>query len=203
LVSYAYPNRKRRQSWWGTDGKETITVAETLSGLVRFSTAGIEINVGDNVGVASLNGTISTKAFKVGFERAAFKIGANTYTEDVLYLGIDDMSSDGITKDGSKLAIGISTGDEANATLEGIDYAINKVSAQRSVLGAYQNRMEYAIENLSTTQENLSSAESRIRDVDMADEMVTYTKNNILNQSAMAMLAQANSLPQQILTLLQ
>jgi flagellin len=190
---------------WGTadDEKQTITVAKTLSGLVRFSTAGIEINVGKDVAVASLAGTIVTKAYAVGFERAAFKIGANAYKNDVLYLGIDKMDSFGLTNDGTRLDLNINTSDQANNALEEIDYAINKVSAQRSVLGAMQNRMEYSIENLSTTQENLSSAESRIRDVDMAAEMVSYTKDNILNQSAMAMLAQANQQPQQILSLLQ
>jgi flagellin len=66
-----------------------------------------------------------------------------------------------------------------------------------------QNRMEYAVSNLSTTEENLTAAESRIRDVDMAEQMVAYTKDNILNQSAMAMLAQANQQPQAILSLLQ
>ena len=77
------------------------------------------------------------------------------------------------------------------------------MSSQRAGLGAIQNRMEYAIQNLSTTSENLSAAESRIRDVDMAEEMVSYTKDSILNQSAMAMLAQANQQPQAILSLLQ
>ena len=187
---------------WGA-GEETISIAETLNGLVRFSTAGVEINVGEDVNMSSINGTITTKAWAVGYERAAFKIGANAYKEDVLYLGIDDMSSEGITNDGTRLDINISNSATANNALAELDYAINKVSAQRSVLGAYQNRIEYAIENLSTTQENLTSAESRIRDVDMANEMVSYTKNNILNQSAMAMLAQANQLPQQILSLLQ
>jgi flagellin len=76
------------------------------------------------------------------------------------------------------------------------------VSKQRAQLGAIQNRMEYAIENLSATAENLTSAESRIRDVDMASEMVNFTKNNILQQSAMSMLAQANQQPIQILNLL-
>ena len=87
--------------------------------------------------------------------------------------------------------------------LQSLDDAIELVSAQRANLGAIQNRMEYAIESLSTTAENLTSAESRIRDVDMASEMVTFTKNNILQQSAMSMLAQANQQPQQILSLLQ
>ena len=125
-----------------------------------------------------------------------FKIGANTLDCDSLTISIGGMSSTALTVDGIKL-------DDTKDALIKIDAAIVKVSSQRAELGAYQNRMEYAIESLSTTAENLTSAESRIRDVDMADEMVTFTKNNILQQSAMAMLAQANQQPQQILSLLQ
>ena len=116
------------------------------------------------------------------------------------------MSSKGLNRkyDGeTKFSIDISTASAANDTLDAIDYAINTVSSQRSTIGTIQNRMEYAISNLSTTEENLTAAESRIRDVDMAEEMVSYTKNSILNQSAMAMLAQANQQPQSILALLQ
>ena len=115
------------------------------------------------------------------------------------------MSSKGLNVkgDGTTFSIDISTAKAANETLDAIDYAIDTVSSQRATLGAIQNRMEYAISALSATEENLSAAESRIRDVDMADEMVSYTKNSILNQSAMAMLAQANQQPQAILQLLQ
>ncbi|NLG36453.1 MAG: flagellin, partial [Clostridiales bacterium] len=74
---------------------------------------------------------------------------------------------------------------------------------QRSKLGSYQNRLEHTINNLGTSAENLTAAESRIRDVDMAKEMMEYTKMNILSQAAQAMLAQANQLPQQVLQLLQ
>ena len=84
-----------------------------------------------------------------------------------------------------------------------IDDAIKLVSAERSELGAIQNRLEYTTTNLQTANENLTSAESRIRDIDMAEEMTTFTKNNILNQAGQAMLAQANQLPQGILQLLQ
>ncbi|WP_373866466.1 flagellin [Clostridium beijerinckii] len=80
--------------------------------------------------------------------------------------------------------------------------AIEAVSGQRSTLGAYQNRLEHTIANLGTSSENLTSAESRIRDVDMAKEMSTFSKNNILSQAAQAMLAQANQQPQQVLQLL-
>ena len=115
------------------------------------------------------------------------------------------MSSTGLNvlNNGEKFAIDISTSKTANAVLDAVDYALDEVAAQRGTLGAIQNRLEYAISNLSATEENLSAAESRIRDVDMADQMVSYTKDNILTQSAMAMLAQANQQPQQILTLLQ
>ncbi|KEF40340.1 flagellin/flagellar hook associated protein [Schinkia azotoformans MEV2011] len=84
-----------------------------------------------------------------------------------------------------------------------MDNAITQISAVRSKLGATQNRLEHTINNLQTTSENLTASESRIRDADMALEMTEFTKNNILNQSAQAMLAQANQLPQGILQLLQ
>ena len=126
-----------------------------------------------------------------------FKIGANTGTQDKLIMTIDGMTS-------TKLGIGsLEVVDDPSGALTAIDNAIIKVSEQRARLGAVQNRMEYAVESLTTTAENLTAAESRIRDVDMASEMVNFTKDNILQQSAMAMLAQANKQPEQILTLLQ
>jgi flagellin len=91
----------------------------------------------------------------------------------------------------------------AQAAITQIDNAITMVSEARSKLGAFQNRLEHTINNLKTTTENLTSSESRIRDVDMALEMTEFTKNNILNQAAQAMLAQANQLPQGVLQLLQ
>ncbi|MED4754665.1 flagellin [Brevibacillus choshinensis] len=90
----------------------------------------------------------------------------------------------------------------ANAQLKDIEDQINTVSAARSYLGANQNRLENTINNLNTTSENLQSAESRIRDLDMAKEQMAFTKNNILTQAAQAMLAQANQLPQGVLQLL-
>ncbi|NLJ30581.1 MAG: flagellin protein, partial [Clostridiales bacterium] len=84
-----------------------------------------------------------------------------------------------------------------------IDNAINQVSGTRADLGALQNRLEHTVNNLGVTSENLTSAESRIRDVDMAKEMMEMTKNNILSQAAQSMLAQANTQPQNVLKLLQ
>lgn len=91
----------------------------------------------------------------------------------------------------------------ANATLSAVQTAINKVSTQRSALGALQNRLEHTVANLDNVSENTSSAESRIRDTDMASEMVNYSKNNILAQAGQSMLAQANQSTQGVLSLLQ
>jgi len=111
--------------------------------------------------------------------------------------------TDGVmTKAATQAGIDVSTQDSANAAIETINNAIESVSTERSKLGAYTNRLEHTIANLGTSSENLTSAESRIRDVDMAKEMSTFSKNNILNQAAQAMLAQANQQPQQVLALL-
>ena len=99
--------------------------------------------------------------------------------------------------------VDISTQAGAKAAVDKIKSAINSVSSTRGDLGAIQNRLEHTINNLSVTSENMTAAESRIRDVDMANEMMAYTKNNILVQSSQAMLAQANQLPQGVLQLLQ
>ena len=98
--------------------------------------------------------------------------------------------------------IDVTTQSAANVAITKIQKAVDKVSSERSKLGAYQNRLEHTINNLGTALENLTAAESRIRDVDMAQAMMEFTKNNILNQAATAMLAQANQLPQTILQLL-
>lgn len=96
----------------------------------------------------------------------------------------------------------VSTTENAQLAIGKIDDAIGAVSTERSKLGAVQSRLDHTITNLTTTSENLSAAESRIRDVDMAKEMMNFTKNNILNQASTAMLAQANQMPQGVLQLL-
>src|SRR6056297_3182185 len=99
--------------------------------------------------------------------------------------------------------ISMSTPDKANISISVIDKALRKVNKQRADLGAYQNRLEYASKGLSVGAENMQAAESRIRDADMAKEMVEFTKNQILVQSSTAMIAQANQQPQSVLQLLQ
>lgn len=127
---------------------------------------------------------------------ATFQIGANTGQN--INLAIKDMGSSALgVKD-----LKVGNQGQANVAVKVIDEAITKVSAQRSSLGSVQNRLEHTINNLSTSSENLTAAESRVRDVDMAKEMMTQTKNSILSQAAQAMLAQANSAPQGVLQLL-
>ena len=99
--------------------------------------------------------------------------------------------------------LSVSSFSAAGTAMKTIQSAITTVSSQRSALGAVQNRLEHTINNLDTASENTSSAESRIRDTDMAKEMVTYSKNNILQQAGQSMLAQANQSNQGVLSLLQ
>lgn len=107
------------------------------------------------------------------------------------------------TKIGLKTALSVSTFTQAGSYMKAVQDAIEVVSKQRSAMGAIQNRLEHTIANLDTTSENTQSAESRIRDTDMASEMVTYSKNNILAQAGQSMLAQANQSTQGVLSLLQ
>ena len=115
---------------------------------------------------------------------------------------VGDMSAKGLGIDGLK-NVGIADQETAGKSIDKIKTAINTVSSTRGDLGAIQNRLEHTINNLGVTTENMTAAESRIRDTDMAQEMMSYTKNNILVQAAQAMLAQANQLPQGVLQLLQ
>ena len=120
---------------------------------------------------------------------------------DTISVALTGMSSDDLGV--STTAVDISDSAGASAAISTIAAAIDSVSLQRSNLGATQNRLNYAVNNLGVTTENLQAAEANIRDVDMAKEMMAYTKNNILTQSAQSMLAQANQAPQGVLQLLQ
>ncbi|KRG11706.1 flagellin [Lederbergia galactosidilytica] len=126
-----------------------------------------------------------------------FQIGPNN--DDQLNVKFDAMDAGALEVND----IDISTSETAQNAITALDKAIGEVSKQRASLGAYQNRLEHTVTNLQTANENLTAAESRIRDLDMAMEMTNFTRNNILNQAGQAMLAQANQLPQGILQLLQ
>jgi flagellin len=130
-------------------------------------------------------------------------IGANMDQRVQVFIGTMTAAALGVRNAGNKQIISLSTPDGANRTIGILDAALRMVNKQRADLGAYQNRLEYAVKGLDIGAENLQAAESRIRDADMASEMVEYTKNAILTQSATAMLAQANTKTRTVLQLLQ
>ena len=127
--------------------------------------------------------------------------------EDLVNNGLSNFSAapNGVTGTYTFLTgmnVGLTTTNKSNQAIDTINAAINAVSSYRAKLGAAQNRLEHTINNLEVTSENITSAESRIRDTDMADEITAFTKNNILLQASQSMLAQSNSIPQSILSLL-
>ena len=161
----------------------------------QLATDGITANVDDPANV-TFSVTDPTTNTKTGL---TLQIGDTNADFNKITVSVDDLSAAGIGTAG----LDVSTEEAAGNAIDIIKTAINKVSTNRANLGALQNRLEYTINNLDTTAENMTAANSRIRDTDMAKEMMNYTKMNILTQAAQAMLAQANQQPQSILQLLQ
>jgi flagellin len=148
-------------------------------------------------GQALLDGSYSSKSFQVG---------ANTTDKVTISIGDMTASSLGVASGASGLAdLGASgtTSGDINANLDAIDAAISSVSTERAKLGATQNQLDHVINNNNVALENVTASESRIRDTDMASEMVNFTRTQILSQAGTAMLAQAKSIPQGVLSLLQ
>ncbi|MBN1832745.1 MAG: flagellin [Deltaproteobacteria bacterium] len=187
-------------------GTMTVTTGE-ISETVYF-TAPTGSNTTD-VNIASLGLTITVNCsvsdsmdggITAGSSgHSAFQVGAENSTDNRLSIDIGDLTegSSGLNISG----IDLSSAAGAQTALDTIDTAISSLSKVRGDVGAYMNRLSYASANLSTTIENVTAAESVIRDVDMASEMITFTKNQILLQAGTAMLAQANMAPQQVLAL--
>jgi flagellin len=132
-----------------------------------------------------------------------FHIGSNMDQRVQVYIGTMTSKALGVRNIGDNEIISVLSPDGSNRAIGTLDQALKKVNKQRADLGAYQNRLEHAIKGIDVGAENLQAAESRIRDADMANEMVNYTKNRILAQAGNAMLAQANQKNQQVLQLLQ
>ncbi|KAA8756252.1 flagellin [Paenibacillus sp. UASWS1643] len=182
-------------------GKLVVTAGTAgTTGAVNGLTISVKDSSG-NVRTSATNAlssfTETTAAANVRTDgTATFQIGANTGQS--MNLAINDMGTSALGVKGLQ----ISTQAQADVAIKVIDAATQKVSTERSKLGAVQNRLEHTINNLGTASENLTAAESRIRDVDMAKEMMEQTKNNILAQASQAMLAQANQQPQGVLQLL-
>ena len=174
--------------------------ADMLSAVQNATVSGKGITIGTKTKAswATLAGTTGTMSTNTGAP-LTLQIGDTSDSFNQLRVGIRDCHVDALDLTDMK----IGDQDSAAKALDKIKSAINYVSDVRGTLGATQNRLDHTINNLSVMQENIQDAESTIRDTDVADEMMDYTKNNILIQSAQAMLAQANQVPQGVLQLLQ
>ena len=131
-----------------------------------------------------------------------FHIGSNMDQRTQVFIGTMSAMALGIREIGSEEKISLSTPEDANRAIGTIDEALKKINKQRADLGAYQNRLELTVKGLNVSAENLQASESRIRDANMASQMVEFTKNSVLQQAGTAMLAQANSQSQNVLSLL-
>jgi flagellin len=197
-------------------GEVNFEVSDPAGTLITLNaldeTAASFTGAGDTITIAGLTDmgvgesiTISFNAAKAAdtdtSKAASLQIGANSGQN--LRVGLEDMRATALgVRNATGDAIDITDAGKATTAITTINNAIESVSAERSKLGAVQNRLEHTINNLNVGAENLQAAESRIRDVDMAKEMMNFTKNNILNQASQAMLAQANQQPQAVLQLL-
>lgn len=193
-------------------GKYAVSIS--ANGLMLTQTAGNEtdktgmsIKIDNKAVEVTTKDGVAKKDAVISEGSISLQVGANEGQN--MTLEIKDMRADalGIVRTGNvndgERGLSVANAEDANAAITAFDNALNTVSTERAKLGAVQNRLEYTTSNLDNTSENLQAAESRVRDVDMAKEMMTYSKNNILQQAAQSMLAQANQQPQGVLSLLQ
>ncbi len=188
-----------------TIGNETYTYAANADGsdgktFKDLAALSVALNVNGNYAVdTTTNTAVAFTAKTGGATQVALHVGESSDDANTIDVKIKAMSSLSLGVAG----VDITTVAGAKAAIDTVNAAIDDVSSIRSDLGALQNRLEHTINNLGVQTENITAAESRIRDVDMAKEMMAYTKNNILVQASQAMLAQANQVPQGVLQLLQ
>lgn len=179
-----------------TSGKVTVDSGILATGEAVVTNSGLEAgSYTYDLGTTSL---LDSNGKVVGNDKTT--AGTFVDNEGIALFTVTDALADGSAIEVT--GIDISNQTAADAAITKINTAVESVSTERSKLGAFQNRLEHTINNLGTSSENLTGAESRIRDVDMAKEMMEFTKNNILTQAATAMLAQANQQPQGVLQLL-
>ena len=197
------------------NGKTYEFVKDASTEPTKKGATAVVVGINNDATLGNLNKALESAGIKAEFDAnnnqdlvfsatkngvgLTLQIGDTSADFNQMTVSVGDMHTDAL----GIADIDISTQAGAKAAVDKIKSAINSVSSTRGDLGAIQNRLEHTINNLSVTSENMTAAESRIRDVDMANEMMAYTKNNILVQSSQAMLAQANQLPQGVLQLLQ
>ena len=190
------------------DGNTAIEIAaDSTADEIATAIAGVVTEAGYTVAASTSKVTITNDTTGAASEAVAvsqsaglkLQVGDTNADFNHVKVSVDNLTAEGLGIN----SLDVSSQSAAGNAIDTIKNAINKVSTNRANLGALQNRLEYTINNLDTTNENMTAANSRIRDTDMAKEMMNYTKMNILTQAAQAMLAQANQQPQSILQLLQ
>ena len=183
----------------GGNGKEIQLTQKVGTDKDEFKVSLNGTDLGDKAEVTKEG--ITKRAEETSEGKVSVQVGANA--SQSMSIEIGDMRAQALKIVNDKgRGLSVETAQSANEAITAFDAALNAVSSQRANLGAVQNRLEYTISNLDNTAENLTSAESTLRDVDMAKEMMEYSKNNILNQAAQAMISQANQQPQNVLQLL-
>jgi flagellin len=202
IAAGANPNEVQLSD--GNGNQQTVTLADGTAGTLNFDKLGVKISVNGSwseAGLEAANHGTGTGTIATGASAAVeLQIGANNTASDQMGISISQMDSSAGSL--NTQSVDVSTAANAQAAIDTINNAINAVSSQRATLGAYQNRLDHTINNLDTSSQNLTDASSRITDVDMAKEMMTYTKDSILQQAAQSMLAKANQVPQNVLQLL-
>ena len=192
---------------WNVGDQFSFTATAAKATLTLLDKSGVNVGASQTVHMGDTKVTLGNgdtgTTVDAGFAFNSLKVGTATFnTADTLSTAA--VVNDGVIGTKAATAVGINVSDQASANnaITTIDNAIKTVSVERSKIGAYQNRLEHTIANLGTSSENMTAAESRIRDVDMAKEMMSFQKNQILSQAATSMLAQANQQPQGVLKLL-
>ena len=180
------------------DNKRELTLTQ-VNGLDKYEMTA-KLNGADATVKVDTEG-VTARDEELSEGKVSVQVGANASQSMSIEIGDMRAQALNIVNDRGQ-GLSVETAQSANEAITAFDAALNAVSSQRANLGAVQNRLEYTISNLDNTAENLTSAESTLRDVDMAKEMMEYSKNNILNQAAQAMISQANQQPQNVLQLL-
>lgn len=180
----------------------TITITDSNGKSIKFTVGNTDINQGADIKI----GTKAPTSTDISGKEISLQVGANTSDSQTLKVKIENVSTKSLGLEGDTITKMAKEGkkgtDAANTMIKSLDKALERVNTSRANLGAMQNRLETTASNLTTSNENLTAAESRIRDVDVAEEMMNLSKLNLINQAAQAMMSQAKSQPEGVMQLL-